>query len=415
MRGILSSLKTIVKRAKKLSLGYAGAIVVLVAAVAFGGGLLADQTTWGAALSAKASGFLSNLGVKTDSKLPEDLNYASVEEAYDKLRAEYNGDLDQKSLLDGLKKGLAAATGDPYTVYLSEDEAKTFSESLNNEFSGIGAEIAIKNKQLQVVTPIEGTPAAKAGLRPGDLIFTIDGEETSGLFIEQAVAKIRGEAGSKVKLTLGRDGEVIEVEVIREKISVPNARGEVLEGNIGYLKVNTFGERAVSETNAIAKDFKARGVNKIVLDLRGNGGGLLDAAVDIAGLWLDNDVVVEQRGHQGGVLRSSGRGAFYGIETVVLINKGSASASEIVAGALKDHKAATIVGETSFGKGSVQDLANLNSGGQLKVTIARWFTPGGQNIDKEGIDPDTKIELTNDDFNNNRDPQLTEALRLLLE
>jgi carboxyl-terminal processing protease len=405
----------IVRKSRRFSPLSVVGICVAAMIIAFAFGLLASDMPWGRALSSRLHGYLGNRGKATErnADLPADLDYDTVEEVYDVLRQNFEGDLDGEKLLDGLKRGLAASSGDPYTVYLNAAEAKEFGAALNNEFYGIGAEIAIKNDQLQVVAPLEGTPAEAAGLRPGDFILAIDGEDTVGLFVEQAIAKIRGPDGTEVKLTVGRAGKIHVVAIKRARIEVPNARGEILDGNVGYLKINTFGTKVVDETEAIVRDFQKRGVKSVVLDLRGNSGGILPASVEIAGLWLDNDVVLEQRGKDAEQLRSSGRGPLYGVKTVVLINKGSASASEIVAGALSDNGAAQLVGETSFGKGSVQSLEDLSGGGQLKVTIARWYTPKGRSIDHEGIAPDISVALTSDDFNKDRDPQLERALELL--
>lgn len=386
-------------------------VVIVTALLAFGFGLLADNYSLGQHLASRLEGALGFTG--SNSSVPDDLDYTSVEELYDRLRTSYEGELSEKDLLDGLKRGLAAATGDPYTVYLSPEEAKQFSQTLNNEFSGIGAEIGIKNGQLQVITPISGTPADRAGLRPGEPIFAIDGEDTTGMFIDEAVSKIRGPENTQVVLTIGRDGKAQDVTIVRAKIEIANVEGRILDGNIGYMKINTFGEKSVSEATALARWFKDSRVSAVIVDLRGNGGGLLESSIDIAGLWLDNSVVVEQRGKDSAVLRSRGKGVLRGVKTIALVNGGSASASEIVAGALKDNGAAVLVGETTFGKGSVQTLESLQAGAQLKVTIARWFTPKGQNIDKEGIKPDIEVKLTSEDFDNSRDPQLAKALELL--
>lgn len=393
---------------RKFSVTQFGSALVAVALVAFFGGILAQNTTLGTKVSE-----LLVADNSSNSELPEDLNYAAVEQVYDVLRKNYFGDLTEAELIEALKQGVARATGDPYTVYLNAEAAQAFDESLNGEFSGIGAEIAVKNNQLQVVAPLKGTPADQAGLRPKDFIIAVDGESTEGITVEEAVTQIRGEQGTDVVLTIFRDGESFDVTITRDVIVVPNASGEVLEGNIGYIDLDTFGNDSTQQVNELAQQFAAQNVNGIVLDLRGNSGGLLNASVDIAGLWLDNQVVVEQRGNQSGELRSGSRGVLFGIPTVVLINGGSASASEIVAGALQDYGVATIIGEQSFGKGSVQALEELPGGAELKVTIARWFTPLGNNIDEEGVTPDQEVELTTEDFDNDRDPQLKAALELL--
>lgn len=393
---------------KKFSLTQVGSAIVVVAIAGFFAGVLAQTTTFGTKVSE-----LITRDNSEQTELPADLNYSEVEQVYDVLRKNYYGDLTEDGLIESLKEGIARATGDPYTVYLDAEAAKAFNDSLNNEFSGIGAEIAVKNDQLRVVAPLEGTPADKAGLRPGDLITAVDGETTEGITVEEAVTKIRGEKGTEVVLTVFRDNEFIDVSIVRDVIEVPNADGEILDGGIGYIDLDTFGNDSAQQVRALARDFASKNVKGIVLDLRGNSGGLLGASVDIAGLWLDNQVVVEQRGNEQGQLRSGARGELFGIPTVVLVNGGSASASEIVAGALQDHGAAEVIGEQTFGKGSVQTLEELPGGSQIKITIARWFTPLGVNIDKEGITPDKIVELTTEDFNADRDPQLDAALKLL--
>jgi len=359
---------------------------------------------------------LSNKSKTANSaNLPADLDYSEVETLYDTLKKDYDGELKKSDLMEGLKTGLVAATGDPYTVYLSKKSAAEFDESLNGKFEGIGAEIAIKDELLQVVAPLPNTPAEKAGLRAGDGILKIGKTDSKGLTVEEAVTKIRGPGGSKVKLTILRGRDTKDVEITRASIRVHNATSKIIDGNIGYIELRTFGDNSGSEVQKIAEDFKSKGVKKIILDLRNNGGGLLDQSVDIAGEWLDGQVVLEQRSADGSkeTFRAKQGGTLKGTELVVLINGGSASASEIVAGALQDHGVGTILGEQSFGKGSVQSLEQLKNGGQLKVTIARWYTPKGTNIDKEGITPDKKVKLTEQDFDKNLDPQLEAAKKIL--
>jgi len=352
--------------------------------------------------------------IKTQ-KTPDDLDYSSVEDVYDKLRAQYNGELDEDKLLDGLKSGLVGASGDPYTVYLDAKSAKEFEESLNGEFDGIGAEIATKENQLQVVAPLPDTPAEKAGLRPGDPIIAINGKDTAGMTTELAVSKIRGKKGTTVKITIVRDEKPIELEITRSRIVVEDASGEILANDIGYIELRTFGDSSGAQVKRIAEGFASKGIKKVILDLRNNSGGLLNQAVDVSSIWLNGEVVVEERGLNSDkeILRADRDGILQGTQLVILINGGSASASEIVAGALHDHGVAKLVGEKTFGKGSVQTLEDLPNGGQLKVTIARWFTPKGVNINKDGIKPDQKVELTDDDFDKDRDPQLDAAKKAL--
>lgn len=347
--------------------------------------------------------------------LPEDLDYASVEELYDTLKDEYDGDLDAQKLLDGMKAGLAGATGDPYTVYLNTEEAKEFQEQLSGTFSGIGAELGQDDDgNLIIVSPIAGFPAEKAGMRPKDLVISINGESTAGLSIDAAVGKIRGLKNTEVELKVLRDKkDDLTFKITRADITIPSVKSEILEGNIGYLQIAQFGEDTSDLTAAAAKDFKQKGVKAVILDLRGNPGGLLNASVDVASLWLPQGetILQQKRGDKvTATAKSTGNDVLRGIPTAVLINEGSASASEIVAGALKDHKAATLIGTKTYGKGSVQELQKFRGGSELKVTVARWYTPDGQNIDKTGISPDQEVTISDEDFKAGRDPQKDAAL-----
>lgn len=357
-------------------------------------------------------------GAKSVTKdLPADLDYTSVEQLYDALKRTYDGQLDAQKLMDGLKDGLAKATGDQYTEYLSSKEAKEFNDDLNGTFSGIGAELGKEENFLIVVSPIAGFPAEKAGLRPKDIITAIDNEPAYDLSVSEAVSKIRGPEGTKVKLKIVRNNsEELEFEIIRSKITIPSVTSEIIEGNIGYIKVSRFSDDTAGLGREAAEKFKRAGVVGVILDMRGNPGGLLDSAVDISGLWLPKGKTVLQEKRGGKVIRSftaKGSAVLQGVPTVVLIDEGSASASEITAGALKDNNAATLIGQKTFGKGSVQQLESLSAGSILKVTIARWYTPGGKNIDKEGIEPDQKVERTDDDFATGRDPQKEAAINFL--
>lgn len=361
-------------------------------------------------------GFKQGSGAHQD--LPTDLDYSSVEGLYDALKKDYDGDLDAQKLLDGIKAGLANAAGDPYTVYLNAEEAKEFQEQLNGTFSGIGAELGQDEQDnLIVVSPIEGFPAEKAGLRPQDIIVSINGESTVGMSIDQAVSKIRGPKDTEVELRILRNkNEDLTIKIVRADITIDSVESEILDGNIGYIQIKQFGEDTSTLTAAAAKEFKEKGVKAVMLDLRGNPGGLLDASVDVASLWLPKGETVLQQKRGDKVVataHASGNDILAGIPTVVLINEGSASASEIVAGALKDHKAATLFGTTTYGKGSVQELKKFAGGSELKVTVARWYTPNGQNIDQKGISPDTEVTVSEEDRAAKRDPQKDAALQFI--
>lgn len=360
-------------------------------------------------------GFVKNT---QNRDLPADLDYSSVESLYDALKASFDGELNVEQLLDGIKAGLAEASGDQYTVYLNAQQAEEFNRQLNGTFSGIGAELGLDaDKNLIIVAPIAGFPASKAGLRPQDMIIEIDGKSTAGITVAEAVSKIRGPKGTDVALRILRNkSEDINVTITREDITIPSVKYEVLDGNIGYLQITQFNEDTTSLATKAAQEFKNRGVKGVVVDLRGNPGGLLDAAVHVSSLWLPKGKTVLQE-KRGGVVVSTefatGNNILQGVPTVVLINEGSASASEIMAGALKDNGAATIYGVKSFGKGSVQQMKPLAGGGELKVTIARWYRPSGENIDGKGIDPDTEIKMTEEDYANQRDPQKDAAIDAL--
>jgi len=352
---------------------------------------------------------------KIQQNLPKDLDYSSAEEVFDSLKDNFDGQLDQQKLLDGIKEGLAKSAGDPYTEYLNAEASKQFDEQLNGSFEGIGAELSKEENSIVVVAPIAGFPAEKAGLKPKDIIAEIDGKSAYDLTITEAVKRIRGPKGTVVKLTIVRGSEALKIEVTRDQIVIPSVKSEILEGNVGYLRITRFGDDTARLSREVASDFKSKGVKGVILDVRGNPGGLLEASVDVASLWLKDKLVLQEKRGETVVntFKSRGNAILLGVPTVVLIDEGSASASEIVAGALKDNQVAKIIGVKSFGKGSVQQLHELRNGGVLKVTIARWYTPSGRNIDKEGIEPDQKVEISTDDAKAKRDPQKDAATQAL--
>ncbi len=368
---------------------------------------------------AVGNGQLTIHGLKSQNPgLPKDLDYKTVEQIYDSLKQNYDGQLDVNKLLDGLKHGLAQATGDTYTDYFSPSEAKDFKDQLNGTFQGIGAELSKdKDGNLIVVAPIAGFPADKAGLKPKDVIISINGTSTTNLSVDEAVSRIRGPKGTVVELKVIRDkAKTIDFKITRDDIKVPSVASKTLAGNIGYIKISEFSDDTGQLANQAAKKFKSDDVKAVILDLRGDPGGELSAAVDVASLWLKpgSTVLTTRRGNQ--VIDSyisKGDNPLLGIKTIVLIDGGSASASEIVSGALHDDHAATLFGVKSFGKGSVQDIINFSDGSLLKVTIARWYTPDGKNIDKQGITPDKIVARTDKDIQAAKDPQLAAALASL--
>jgi len=354
-------------------------------------------------------------GKSENAALPAQLNYSSVNQVYDTMRQEYDGKLDEGKLLDGLKEGLAEAAGDPYTEYFTPAKAKAFSDQLNGTgFSGIGAELGLdKDKNLIVVAPISGTPAAAAGVKAQDIIAEIDGKTTTGMSVDDGVSKIRGKKGTAVKLQLIRNkSQVVNVEITRDDIKIPSVDTKMLDGNVGYMHISTFGNDSGDLAAQKAKELKDQGAQKIVLDLRGNPGGAVDSAIKVASLWLPQGKLIMQEKRGSDVLQTytaNGNNIFQDLPTVVLIDPGSASASEIVAGALHDNNAAKLYGEKSYGKGVVQAVEPLPDGGQLKVTVARWYRPNGQNIDKKGINPDTAVKISDEDAAAGNDTQLQAA------
>ncbi|MBI4050503.1 MAG: S41 family peptidase [Candidatus Doudnabacteria bacterium] len=353
---------------------------------------------------------------------PVGVNWQLLWDAIDQINQKYvNRPADLQKILYGAVSGAVSSLDDPYSVFLPPKEAEDFKKELKGSFEGIGAEIAIKNQQLVVVSPLEGSPAIRAGIRAGDFIYEIDGEESRGLSLEEAVSKIRGPAGTQVTLTIFHKGETkpAELKITRAKIEVKSASSEIREVNgkkIGILKLRRFGEETQDELLPIINQFLTQNVAGIVLDVRNNPGGFLETAVDVASNWVAQEqvVVIQQFGDgTKDEFKAKGQAKLKNIPTVVLINGGSASASEIVAGALKDHGIAKLVGEKTFGKGSVQELIRLRDEAEIKITIAKWLTPQGHDLNKEGIEPDEKVELTDEDFQNDRDPQLDRALEIL--
>jgi carboxyl-terminal processing protease len=350
--------------------------------------------------------------------LPDNLNYSSVNQVYQALKANYNGKLTETELLNGMKEGLANAPGDPYTEYFTPSEAKSFSNELNNAFSGIGAELSANSSgELEIIAPVAGTPAAKAGLQPQDVITAINGTTTAGMSVDSAVDKIRGSAGSKVTLQILRNGsQSLSFTIMRQNITLPSVTTKILSGNIGYMQITSFANDTSALAQKAANMFYKDHVTGIILDLRDDPGGLLQAAINVSSLWLPQGktILTEKRGNTVvAQYQSVGNDELNGIPTVVLINSGSASASEITTGALHDNGQAYVIGQKSFGKGVVQQLINFKDGSELKVTIAGWYRPDGQDIEHKGIVPDKAVTLTQQDSATGNDTQLTAAEQYL--
>jgi len=351
---------------------------------------------------------------------PEDIDFSLFWQAYHKIQEKFvdKKKFDIQKMIYGAISGMVKSLDDPYTIFFPPQEAKIFIEDVKGSFEGVGMEIGIRNNQLQIIAPLEGTPAQKAGLRAGDKILGINGTSTDGISIEEAVKLIRGPKGSMVSLNILREGWEApkEIKITRGVIEIPSLKLEQKEENITYLKIYQFSENASYDFRKAAVKILSSPSQKIILDLRNNPGGYLEVAQDIAGWFLKKgeNVVTEDFGNgKKQEYKAEGNGAFLDYKIIVLINKGSASASEILAGALRDNRGALLIGEKSFGKGSVQELERLRDNSSLKITVAKWLTPNGQCINGVGLTPDIKIEITDEDYNQGRDPQLDKALEII--
>jgi carboxyl-terminal processing protease len=346
---------------------------------------------------------------------PEDIDFSLFWEAYHKLQEKFvdKSKIDPKQIIYGAISGMVKSLGDPYTVFLTPEETKRFVEDVKGTFEGVGMEIGIKKGQLQVIAPLEGTPAYRAGLKAGDKILKINDTPTVDLTLEQAVSMIRGPKGTKVRLTIYREGweKEKEIEIVRDVIEVPSMRWEEKDGII-YIKIYQFTEKASLDFAKAAIEILKLPSRKIVLDLRDNPGGYLEVAQDIAGWFLEkgNTVVIEEFANgERKEYKSEGPSYFSDYKIVVLINGGTASGAEILAGALRDNLGILLIGEKSFGKGSVQELERLREG-SLKITIAKWLTPSGNQISDVGLEPDEVVKMPEDE---ERDLQLERAIEIL--
>lgn len=357
-----------------------------------------------------------------DAQTENSIDSALFWKTWDLVKNKYvdNDKLDASNLFYGAIKGMMAATGDPYTTFFDPVENKKFGEDISGNFEGIGAELGVKGGILTVIAPLQGTPAEKAGLRSADKIIKIDGKAAAEMSIEEAVDHIRGAKGTPVVLTIFREGQqdTQDITVNRDVINVKSVTLEFKENEIAEIKITRFGDDTTKIfSEAIAK-VRSRNSKGLVIDLRNNPGGYLESAIEVASKLLPKNkiVVIEENGDKKQKkMYSRGGDVASEIETVVLINEGSASASEILAGALKDNRSdnVTLVGKKSFGKGSVQEFIELPQGTAAKITVARWLTPNGVQINEQGIKPDNEVELSNDDYNNNKDPQFEAAMQIL--
>ena len=346
-------------------------------------------------------------------KVTSNIKWDDLNEVYSQISSNFDGSIDKTKLIEGAKKGLTAALADPYTVYYDAKEAAEFKSDLKGEIkeAGVGIEMMKQGDYVVVTRTLPNNPARKAGVHAGDIIFAINGEEVWDKDTEIIASKLRGPSGEKVKLTVARDKQKLDFELVREKIN--NVSADITyQDKTAIISVYRFSEDTGTLVQSFTKDFKNRGINKVILDLRNNGGGYVTAARDLLSLWLDGDKILTQKSATVGqtiTYAKRGEATLKDMKTIVLVNNATASASEIVAGALKDYKKATILGTKTYGKGVVQTMLELSGGSLLKITTAHWYTPEGQTINKTGISPDVEVERSYSDINSGKDPQLDKA------
>lgn len=357
---------------------------------------------------------------------PKEFDFSLFWKTWNELHTKFvdQDRLKEDKLLYGAISGMVKGAGDPYTVFFPPVETKSFKQDVGGSFGGIGAEIGKRNGFLVIIAPLEDTPAQKAGLLAGDKILKINSEPTDDITVEEAVTKIRGEVGTKVILSIlsGSDStKAKDIAIERATIKIPITKVEALKDNkIAHLSFYSFTSTAPFEfQEAAAKILATTAYKGIILDLRNNPGGFLEVAVDIAGWFLNGGdlVATEQFGkaenNNKTEFRASGLGGLKNYPIVILVNQGTASAAEILAGALRDNRGAKLVGEKTFGKGSVQELINMPDGSSLKVTVAKWLTPKGISISERGLEPDYKVPVTEQDVESKKDPQLDKAVEIL--
>lgn len=386
---------------KKTSLGNA---IVMSAVMAILGIIIgANWSNW-------FGGFAPYLGISNNTT--SDMDWSPLNEVYNSLTENYNGEISKADIIEGAKKGLVDSLGDVYTVYMDAEKSADFYDDLHgNVGSGIGVEMGLRDGYVRVLRTLPDNPAQKAGILAGDIIYKVDGEEVWTLSSEEIAQKVRGETGTDVTVTVVRDGKEKDYTMKREAIN--NVSAYVgYDGSTAIVTVTRFDNDTGTLVQKMAQEFEKKKVKKVILDLRGNGGGYVSAAQDLLSLWLDGkEMLIQKSKHHGNSTMSTARGKaiLADMPTVVLVNGSTASASEIVAGALQDYDKATILGEKTYGKGVVQSLYDLSGGSTLKITIADWHTPKDRSINGEGITPDIEVERTYEEINSMRDPQMDAA------
>lgn len=368
--------------------------------------------------------YLSNNGIsysKVNTTSLEGLEY-TLSQFRSELEKKYIGEINDEELIEGAVKGYIDALGDPYTTYYTKKEMKTIMEETNGNFVGIGVYMTkdLEKNAILIIKPIENSPAEKAGILPGDLITKVDDVEYTGDKLEEASNKIRGEEGTKVKLEIYRNGETKTFELTRTKVVVSHVTTKVLNNDIGYIAISDFEGECASEFETKYKQLEKQGIKKLIIDIRNNGGGIVDEALKIANMLVDKDstlLITKDKSDKEEVTKATEK-PIINIPTVVLVNEYSASASEILAGALKDNGKATLVGTKTYGKGIIQELHQLSDGSGLKITVSEYYTPNHNAIHKIGITPDVEIDLSEDvkqqtTIQEKDDNQLQKAIEIL--
>lgn len=353
--------------------------------------------------------------INIDKGKPNEVDFSVFWDAWNVINSKFiKKELNFQKMVYGAISGMIDSLRDPYTVFMNPEEAKMLSEDLEGSFGGIGVEITAKDGLLLVIAPLDGSPAQKAGIKSGDVIIEIDGVEVGEYTFTQAINKIRGEKGTEVILTVLHKGdeETQDVIVARDTISVESVKSEIKEGNIMYVRISQFGDDTFDKINQVAEEMQTKNIKKMIVDVRDDPGGYLDTCIDVTSLFIPEGVVVweEDRNSQKEAMNSTHLPRLTDIDLIVLINKGSASSSEIFAGAIQDTNKGILIGETTFGKGSVQNLEELPDGSQVKVTVAKWLTPDQRQIEDEGIKPDIEIEMDTEKIGTNEDIQLQKAI-----
>ncbi|MBR0480784.1 S41 family peptidase [Candidatus Saccharibacteria bacterium] len=365
-------------------------------------------------------GIAPYLGFKTKTSA-DSVDWSPLDEVYTTLSLYYDGEIDKSKLVEGAKAGLVASLGDKYTVYMTATENADFQNSLHGEVgSGVGIVMAERDGYIRVVRTLPDNPARKAGILAGDILYKVNDEDVYAMTAEEIANKVRGPEGSEVKVTVVRDNQEKTFTMKRENINNVSADLTYLDtdkdgkNDTAYILTTRFDTDTGTKVREFAQFFSRDGIKKVILDLRDNGGGYTSAAKDLLGLWIDGDIVYTQKtgGSSQNFYAARSQAILGSMKTIVLVNEATASASEIVAGALKDYGKATIVGTSTYGKGVVQSLIDLSNNSLLKVTSAHWYTPKGSSIDQTGITPDVEVKRSYDDINSNKDPQLDKAKSL---